>query len=140
MLQKLIEQKSLEKIVRFFGYVPTEELPIYYSQADVFILNSSNVDMKQVEGFGIVLIEAGLMKLPVIGAKDTGMEEAIDDGETGLLVDTRNPIDILAALKKILLHEEYAKELGQKGYERAKKSFTWDKMVRQLNQYIEKYV
>ena len=112
---------------------------MYYSQADIFILNSSDDDPFQIEGFGIVLIEANLMGIPVIGSKNSGMEDAIENGFNGFLIDTKNPKEIADTLKRLLCDDKKAKEMGLNGYNRAKTEFTWKKTVENINRYLEKY-
>jgi len=115
-LKKIVEQKKVSKYVKFLGYVSDEELPKYYNLCDIFIMPSrERLDENDVEGFGIVCIEASSCAKPVIAGKSGGMDNAVVDGQTGLLVNPTSSIDIAHALIKLLKNEKYAKFLGQNG-------------------------
>lgn len=131
-----IEQKKLQKYVKLIGYVKREQLPNYYSQSDLFILGSSDADVKQVEGFGIVLLEANLMKKPVIGVLNTGMEEIILDGYNGFLVDVKNPYCTSEKIRELLSNDHLASWLGENGFQIAKKKFTWNHFAEKLDSII----
>ncbi|MCS7072343.1 MAG: glycosyltransferase family 4 protein, partial [Anaerolinea sp.] len=84
-VQAEIDRLELSAVVRLTGRIDQQELLALYAQADVFALPSVNVDGK-FEGYGLALLEASAAGLPVIGSRDCGAEDAIVDGETGLLV------------------------------------------------------
>lgn len=88
--------------VVFYGVCPSwEMLKEYYKAADLFMLLSENQKNGDVEGFGIVALEAGFFSLPVIGAKGCGIDDAIDDGKSGFLVDGDNATEVREAMEKI---------------------------------------
>ena len=85
----------------FHGVCPTwEKLTEYYKAADLFMLLSENQKNGDVEGFGIVALEAGFFSLPVIGATGCGIDDAIDDGRSGILVNGDNATEICNAMTK----------------------------------------
>ena len=116
-----------------------EELPKYYRDADIFILGSSDLNPTQVEGFGIVLVEANLMKKPVIGSRGTGMEEIIIPGYNGLLVDMKNASEVATAIESLLIDKQKALLLGENGYKHVIENFTWSKFGHQLNSIVLQY-
>jgi phosphatidylinositol alpha-1,6-mannosyltransferase len=124
-IERKIEDLGLLENVKLAGFVATEELPDYYAACDVFVLNSSIADNGDVEGFGIVLIEANLMGKPVIGTRGSGMEEAIEDEKSGLLVPMKNPEETAKALEYFYLNPDKKEEMGRYGRERALRHFTW---------------
>jgi phosphatidylinositol alpha-1,6-mannosyltransferase len=79
-----------------------EELAMAYKTADVFIMLSENQTDGDVEGFGIAILEANYFGLPAIGAKGCGIEDAIQSGLNGELVDGNNELEITDSVKKIL--------------------------------------
>jgi phosphatidylinositol alpha-1,6-mannosyltransferase len=79
-----------------------EELAMAYKTADVFIMLSENQTDGDVEGFGIAILEANYFELPAIGAKGCGIEDAIQSGINGELVDGNSAKEIEDSLKKIL--------------------------------------
>ncbi len=124
-LKNIIKNLDLEMHVTLVGYVPDYELPYYYDLADLFILNSIIDGKGDVEGFGIVLIEANLMSKPVIGTKGSGMEDAIVEGKSGFIIEANNPVETAAAIKKFYSDQSLCRQMGEFGRERALKNFTW---------------
>lgn len=137
-LKNYVHKLGLEDGVHFYGFVPRENLPQYYCDADIFILASNEQDPKEVEGFGIVLAEANLMKLPVIGSLGTGMEEIIINEFNGLLVDTRNAEKLADAIKSMVNDRNKLRILGENGYRHILENFTWSKFGDTLNSIIVK--
>lgn len=110
-LQKLVKDKHLESNVEFLGDISDNELLGQYSMADLFLLTSVNVN-HNFEGFGLVFLEAAAAGLPVIGTKDNGIGDAIDDKKNGFLVEQNNIDATAESVVKILtdsqLHEKFS--------------------------------
>ncbi len=117
-LVRLIKTLSLEEKIKLVGLISQEELNKYYNLSDVVVLPS--VD----EGFGLVLVEAGLCKKPVIGARSGGITDIIEDGVTGFLVPPEDKLALAEAMRKILLDDELAGRLGQNAYQQVWKRFS----------------
>ncbi len=113
-LKTLVKKYSLEKHVRFLGQVPDGDKGPCYANADVFLMPCrSSESPPDVEGFGIVFLEAGACGTPSLGGASGGVPDAVLDGETGYLVD---PEDSMALAEKILLlmsDRELLLRLGQ---------------------------
>lgn len=123
-LGALVRQLGLLENVTFLGELSDEELRAAYSRAWCFALPVRNVD-DNVEGFGIVYLEAAMASLPAIGGRHSGADDAIADGETGILVDGEKPPEIAAAIVSLLEDPVRAREMGRRGRDRALKSFSW---------------
>ncbi|HKP96525.1 MAG TPA: glycosyltransferase family 4 protein [Fibrobacteria bacterium] len=115
---------DLSESVRFPGRIPDGEMAAHYSLGDVFALPSLSSD-KDVEGFGIVYLEAGACEVPAVGGRAGGVPDAVADGETGLLVDPENTQEIQAALIDLLRDRAKARAMGRRARERIEKSLTW---------------
>jgi len=90
-----IEEQNLGENVILLGFIPDEELTAYYSLADLFVMPSVSIEgEKNVEGFGIVFLEAGACGTPSIAGIDGGMPDAVYDGLTGYTVDGHSIDDI----------------------------------------------
>jgi len=137
-LDLFIKQNNLEENILFTGYVEKDDLPKYYQVCDIFLLPSRVDQNGDVEGFGIVLIEANLKKKPVIGTKDCGIEDAIIDRVTGYLVEQNNVEAIAKTCIKLLESIELRKELGENGYNRAINEYNWENVTKRTLQIIEK--
>jgi phosphatidylinositol alpha-1,6-mannosyltransferase len=113
------------------GYVDDATLKAWYGAADVFALPSLN-DGWKFEGYGLALIEASAAGLPVIGTRDCGAEDAIDDGVTGLLVSQTNlAAELPAAILALLTDRERAHTMGEAGRVKARAQ-TWANVAAQM--------
>lgn len=81
---------QLEGRVRLLGRVPNEELEFLYRGADLFIMPNVPVN-GDMEGFGVVILEAGRCGCPTIAARLEGIRDVITEGENGHLVESKNP-------------------------------------------------
>jgi phosphatidylinositol alpha-1,6-mannosyltransferase len=126
-------RKRLERLaaghesVRFTGTVPASSLPGYYAAADVFAMPCrtrwGGVD---VEGLGIVFLEASATGLPIIAGRSGGAPEAVRQGETGLVVDGADTAEVAAALIELLDDPERARKMGESGRDRIVADWSWD--------------
>lgn len=89
-LKKQVDQLGLGDVVLFAGGIPNAQLPPYYATADIFIGPSIQVKGGDTEGFGLTFVEAAMSGCLVIGAKIGGIEDIIEDGQTGFLVQPRD--------------------------------------------------
>lgn len=138
-LERLVEELGLEEQVIFVGYVPDAELLLYYGACDVFVLASRTLaDKGEVEGFGIVYLEAGACGKPVIGGRGGGTSEAVEDGVTGLLIDPLDVNEIANAIVRVLKDEELARRLGENGRKRAMREPDWSLLGHQIRREYQK--
>ena len=125
-LKKLCLKLGVEKSVVFEGEV-SEKLKIKLLQtADIFVMLSQKTKTGDVEGFGIAILEANILGLPAIGAKNCGIEDAIQDGVSGKLIDNKDIFAFEKALEEILNnYDSYSK--GAKVWAR---NFTWERVIK----------
>jgi phosphatidylinositol alpha-1,6-mannosyltransferase len=121
----------VESAVRFIGSVPSERLRLFYSLADIFVMLTHPTKQSK-EGWGVVFLEAAAANLPVVAGRGGGVEEAVIDQKTGIIVDVNNPREVLKTILDLLARPEYAQELGRAGRERVLQEFTWAKQLQQL--------
>jgi len=114
--------------VQFVGSVPDEELPLWYSLGDVFVMPSRS-DPPDVEGFGIVYLEAGACERPVVALRAGGVPDAVADGVSGVLVESDDPQALGATLSELLLDPARAADLGRRGRERVLRELNWDSVT-----------
>jgi phosphatidylinositol alpha-1,6-mannosyltransferase len=136
-LEKQIRAAGLEKHVCFLGKVPAEELAFLYNACEIFIMPSREIsDGGHIEGFGIVYLEANACGKPVIGGRSGGVPEAIQDGETGFLVDPENPKEIANRISELLLDPGRAKAMGGQGLRWVRGNFNWDEYAKQAYRWL----
>lgn len=124
-----IKRLHLEDRVKIVGNVSDDELRSLYTFAEFFLLTPIT-EPNAIEGFGMVYLEAACCGITAIGNLDTGAQEAIIHGETGLLVDP-NKGDIANAMRMLIKDTDYRTILSQKAKERAA-SFEWSRVTDQL--------
>ncbi len=137
-LRQLAEEYQVAERVIFAGRIPDEELPAYYQNCDVFCMPARELSNRDVEGFGIVYLEANAYGKPVIGGKSGGVAEAIVHGQTGLLVSSGDQSELVQAIDRLLTDHAFAARLGQTGRTRVEKEFNWETRARALRQLIER--
>jgi glycosyltransferase involved in cell wall biosynthesis len=114
------EQLGVVSRVIFAGYVSDEDLAGFYSACDIFALVTFfDTTAKSIEGFGIVYLEAGLFSKPVIASRSGGVEDAVWDGETGILVEPGNTEEIYVELSKLCVDKQLRENLGCRGFQRS---------------------
>ena len=141
-LKKLVSDYKLESNVIFCGYVSDEMLPEYYNLCDIFILlNRQTTSDRSLsgdyEGFGIVFLEASACAKPVIAGNYGGIYDAIEKNKSGFIVDSTDINKVTGSIKILLTNESKSKNIGNYGYNRAVKNFTWENIATNLNQKIK---
>jgi phosphatidyl-myo-inositol dimannoside synthase len=121
-LKLLVQQVDMQDNVLFTGEVSRQELLLIFASCDVFLLPTRTI-RGDVEGFGVVFLEANLMGKPVIGGYTGGTEDAIMNDQTGLLIDGNDVSQISRATKTLLKDSALAERLGSAGRERVLKEF-----------------
>ncbi len=137
-LQRLVGSYGLEDHVIIFDDILDFELPVLYESCEVFVMPSRILKNGDIEGFGIVYLEANLYGKPVVAGNEGGATEAVADRKSGILVDPHNPTEIADALIILLSDKEKAEEMGEYGKSRAMEKFTWEKQAEKLVRLIDK--
>lgn len=122
-LRQLAENHGVTSRVIFAGYVPDDELAEYYAACDLFsMLTFFDSKYKSIEGFGIVYLEAGYFGKPVIASRVGGVEDAVLNDETGLLVNPESKEEISQMLYQLCADAKLRQRLGDRGRELATRS------------------
>jgi len=138
-LRALAVALGIQPKVRFLGEVPQDLLPGLFRLADVFVMpNRETEGSHNIEGFGIVFLEASACAVPVVGGRSGGAPEAIAEGETGLLVDGTSPREIAEAVVRILQDPALSQRLGRNGRRRVLSGFTWDHSAGRIRELLAK--
>jgi len=129
-LRELVQSVGVGNCVVFTGSVPDKDLPAWYNAADVVVMPNRE-EGSDVEGFGIVFLEANGCGKPVIGGRSGGAVDAIVNGETGYLVDPYDSQAIAEAVVRLLTDPALAHRIGAQGREWAQE-FSWKRAARQV--------
>ena len=137
-LESLAREGGVADRVFFEGEVADELLPQYFAACDIFAM-PNRVDGSDVEGFGIVFLEAAASGKPTIGGRSGGVPEAMADGQTGALVSGTDASELAEVIRRLACSPEGRRQFGEAGRKRVLERFTWDlaaEKVRQLHAHL----
>jgi phosphatidylinositol alpha-1,6-mannosyltransferase len=136
-LQRLARYLGVEKSVIFAGSPSREELPAYYDAGDVFAMpcrtRRRGLD---VEGLGMVFLEASASGLPVVAGDSGNSPDAVREGETGYVVPGRGLRDLVDRLNRLLGDPPAAQAMGEKGVAWVNQEWQWDVIAARFSQIL----
>lgn len=130
-LERIAEEEGVASRVVMPGFVSRETLGALFRRCEVYVSPSLD-DEGDVEGFGIALAEAAACGRPVIAGRSGGVADVVLDGETGILVDPRDPEDVALALARLLDDPALAGRMGEAGRARVAQAFAPARQARLL--------
>ncbi|WP_017471981.1 glycosyltransferase family 4 protein [Amphibacillus jilinensis] len=132
-LEKIVKTLAMEKHVVFTGAIERSELETLYSLANLFIMLNQELHQEgDVEGYGIVFLEAGLHRTPVIGGRNGGVPDAVIDGKTGFLINPLDKKEVIQTILTLLNDHELARKIGNNGYRWVTEHCLWKQRVNLL--------
>lgn len=138
-LRKRAAASSASEDILFTGEVPFKKLPGYYSIGDIYAMpcrtRGGGLD---IEGLGIVYLEAYAAGLPVVAGDSGGAPEAVIDGETGIVVNGRSVGAIASAIEFFLDDAERAASFGQAGLRWVDEQWRWSDVAKPLIQLLSR--
>ncbi|UQE73617.1 glycosyltransferase family 4 protein [Gordonia sp. PP30] len=136
-LKALAHKTGVADRVTFTGSVPYAELPGHYAMGDVFAMPTrTRGGGLDVEGLGIVFLEASATGVPVVAGDSGGAPETVVDGETGLVVNGRRPAVVADAIASILTDPERAAAMGAAGRRWTVERWQWRHQAARLDQLL----
>ncbi|MEU1315414.1 glycosyltransferase family 4 protein [Streptomyces tibetensis] len=136
-LRRLAHESGVAAAVRFTGAVPWSELPAHYGAGDVFAMpcrtRRGGLD---VEGLGIVYLEASATGLPVVAGDSGGAPDAVLDGETGWVVPGGSPQEAADRITVLLGDAELRRRMGERGREWVEEKWRWDLLAEKLKSLL----
>ncbi len=124
--QQLAEQLRVGDHVHFLGKLDDEHLLQAYNAADLFVMTSRYTEDGDFEGYGIAVIEAALFRLPAVVSGNSGLAEAVVNGETGVVVPPEDPESTAQAIMRFLENRDLLHEMSAKARLYALRECTWD--------------
>ncbi|MFG3045764.1 glycosyltransferase family 4 protein [Streptomyces sp. NPDC048241] len=132
-LRRLAAETGVADSVRFTGAVTWAELPAHYGAGDVFAMpcrtRRGGLD---VEGLGIVYLEASATGLPVVAGDSGGAPDAVLDGETGWVVRGGEPAEATERITALLADEALRRRMGERGRQWVEEKWRWDLLAERL--------
>lgn len=135
-IEAAIRQKGMEQHVHLLGRVGADLLAAAYNAADVFVMPNIFVP-GDMEGFGLVVLEASVCALPVVASDIEGVKDAVADGKNGILVKVGETAAFLDKITRLLDDKSYARQFGEKSRRYTLNNYEWDKLA---ERYIEEYL
>lgn len=136
-LHRLAVTTGVADDVVFTGSVPWAELPRYYAAGDVFAMpcrtRRGGLD---VEGLGIVYLEASATGLPVVAGDSGGAPDAVREGETGYVVDGRDVVEVADRVARLLADRELARRMGAAGRAWVEAEWRWDDLAASMTKLL----
>ncbi|WP_086564598.1 glycosyltransferase family 4 protein [Streptomyces africanus] len=136
-LRRLAQDTGVAASVRFTGPVPWSELPAHYGAGDVFAMpcrtRRGGLD---VEGLGIVYLEASATGLPVVAGDSGGAPDAVLDGETGWVVRGGSPSEAADRIITLLGDAGLRRRMGERGREWVEEKWRWDLLAEHLRNLL----
>ncbi|MYT70602.1 MULTISPECIES: glycosyltransferase family 4 protein [unclassified Streptomyces] len=136
-LRRLVAETGVSDSVHFTGAVPWAELPAHYGAGDVFAMpcrtRRGGLD---VEGLGIVYLEASATGLPVVAGDSGGAPDAVLDGETGWVVRGGSPEAAADRVVPLLLDAELRARMGERGRAWVEEKWRWDLLAERLRELL----
>ncbi|MFJ9605634.1 glycosyltransferase family 4 protein [Kitasatospora sp. NPDC101176] len=136
-LERLADARGVRSAVRFTGSVPWSELPAHYGAGDVFAMpcrtRRGGLD---VEGLGIVYLEASATGLPVVAGDSGGAPDAVLEGETGYVVPGGSADAAAERIVRLLRDEELRRRMGEAGRRWVERSWRWDLLAGRLTSLL----
>jgi phosphatidylinositol alpha-1,6-mannosyltransferase len=137
--RKLRGSAAMDEGVIFAGRVPDEHAPALYATADVFVLAVADRWLGlEVEGLGVVLLEAGAAATPAVTGRSGGTSEAVIDGETGFVIDAHEGDQLEAKIKWLLEHPIDANRMGVWGHAHVRREFSGAPLPPPLLQWLDR--
>lgn len=137
-LESLAGRLGVRDSVHLTGSVPWPELPAHFDAGDVFAMpcrtRRRGLD---VEGLGMVYLEASATGLPVVAGDSGGAPDAVLDGETGFVVPGRSVRDLAVRLIELLTDPDRARAMGEKGRSWVEREWRWDLVTHRLGTLLE---
>ncbi|MEU4415340.1 glycosyltransferase family 4 protein [Nocardia salmonicida] len=136
-LRALAEALGVQDSVVFTGRVPSGELAAHHTIADVFAMpcrtRGAGLD---VEGLGIVFLEASASGVPVVAGDSGGAPETVREGETGIVVHGRSVSQISDAIVELLTDRDKAAQMGAAGRAWVERNWHWDRQGARLRELL----
>jgi glycosyltransferase involved in cell wall biosynthesis len=134
-IEEAIAKTKLTNHVRLLGRVKDDLYEAAYNGADIFVMPNVPVP-NNIEGFGLVVLEAALCELPVVGAETEGIQDAVANGKNGILVPVQDVRAFNHYISHFLSNPADAKAFGKHSRIFTLDNYQWDSIA---DRYIEVY-
>jgi len=136
-LERLAAATGVSGSVVFTGSVPWSQLPSYFGVGDVFAMPCrTRLGGLDVEGLGMVFLEAAACGLPVVAGDSGGAPDAVVDGETGFVVGGERVDPVARAVGDLLVDRDRAARMGARGLDWVRRRWSWERSVATIQELL----
>jgi phosphatidylinositol alpha-1,6-mannosyltransferase len=135
-LKGLVAREGLEEQVQFLGELNEQQVIQCYQQCDLFVLPNRQIG-QDIEGFGIVLLEAQACGKPVVAGTSGGTAETMRIPETGQVVSCERPEELAALLSELLGDRARLTRMGEAARSWVVEHFDWESSIRRATGFFQ---
>jgi glycosyltransferase involved in cell wall biosynthesis len=125
ILEHLVSERGMGRLVRFSGWVPRDIIADCYRHADVFVTATT------WEGMPNTVLEAMACGLPIVGTRASGLQDLVQDSVNGYLVPTRDPTALAEALVLLIENGHERRRMGRQSRKLVERQFAWEQIAAQ---------
>ena len=129
--------KTVNADIEFIGSVTHNQLKTIYASADVFVMPSVTGKDGDIEGLGLVMLEAMSSGLPVVASRSGGITDVIIDGENGLLCEEKNSRELSLKISQLLNDSDLNERIAKAGFETAQR-YDYKEIAKAYKELIDK--
>ncbi len=136
-LVALAKELKIYDCVKFFEWMPNEELPQILNSSDVFVYPSIPSGGWE-EQFGYAMAEAGACGVPVVATHTGSIDEVVSNGKTGILVQPGHPAELADVISKLLFDDNLRKQMGESGRQYVVNNFSHKVIALKIENFLTK--
>ncbi|MGI9285762.1 MAG: glycosyltransferase family 4 protein [Pseudomonadales bacterium] len=136
VLRQLIDELAIGDSVILLGECSEAEMKRWYQRSDLFVLPNRQIG-NDVEGFGIVLLEAQACGTPVIAGDSGGTKETMEIGKTGYVLDCSSPEGLVTLISNLFADPKQLATMGAEARERILQVFDWPRVIESATELFE---
>ena len=125
ILEHLVSERGMGRLVRFSGWVPRDIIADCYRHADVFVTATT------WEGMPNTVLEAMACGLPIVGTRASGLQDLVQESVNGYLVPTRDPTALAEALGLLIENGHERRRMGRQSRKLVERQFAWEQIAAQ---------
>lgn len=138
-IESAVKEKNIHNRVNLMGYVSDETRNVLLHTCDIFVQPNIKVP-GDMEGFGISVIEAAASKIPVVASSLEGLKDAILEGQSGFLVESKNAEAWIKKINELLADDNFRQEFGEKARRFVTENFGWEKIAERYLEEVKNVV
>jgi len=135
-LEKITKALNIQNNVTFTGAIEDDIMHGLLDICDIFVMTPYKTSHNDIEGFGIVYLEASHFGKPIVATDTGGVSEAVEDNVSGILVEPKNHTAVADAIIDLLDHPNKAHRLGFQGMDRVHEMFSWERQAQKVKKIL----